>query len=274
MDKIYIVFLIVLLVIIIISIIYSHIKIDITNYTIEDKKIDKDLKIVFLSDLHNRNMYKKLLNIINIIKPDIILLGGDMINDNKIEDNHFFELYEKIKDYTIYYTYGNHEERMNIEDKEIFKKRLSKTNIKVLNNTHENLSNNIVLYGLDNEMDTYLKFGKKVLSEAYVVDKIGKNDPKKYNILLAHNPLEFDTYVKHNDSLVLSGHIHGGLVRIPGFKGILSPDITFFPKYDHGEYNKKGTKMIVSRGLGYSKRIPFRIFNPAEVVVINLSKKL
>ena len=61
-------------------------------------------------------------------------------------------------------------------------------------------------------------------------------------------------------------------MRLPIIKGVLSPNYTLFPTYDAGEYNKGKTKMIVSRGLGFSKRLPFRINNPAEVVVINLKK--
>ena len=90
--------------------------------------------------------------------------------------------------------------------------------------------------------------------------------------MIAHNPLEFSSYVDSNVDLVLSGHVHGGLARIPLIGGILSPDYTFFPKYDSGMYIKKRTRMIVSRGIGYSKRIPFRIFNPGEIVIISLMK--
>ena len=273
MEIIYII-IILLIILLTISIIYSYINIDITNYTIKDNRIDKDIKIIFLSDLHNRNILKKLENAINIIKPDIILFGGDMINESKNEYKNFFELYNILKEYPLYYTFGNHEERLNIEDKEMFNKLLKKTDINLLNNTFKKISNNIILLGLDNEIDTYLKFGKKGLSEKYISNKLGNIDDKKYTILLAHNPLEFNSYVKYGPSLVLSGHIHGGLARIPGLKGVLSPDYTFFPKYDSGEYNSKNTKMIVSRGLGFSKRLPFRINNPAEIVVINLKKEI
>ena len=272
MEKYIIVLIIVL--ILIISIIYSHFKIDITNFNVKDKRIDKKLKILFLSDLHNRNIVKKLIPIINNINPDIIILGGDIIDDTKKESNHFFELYNYLKKYKLYYTFGNHEERMEDEDKELFNKLLSKTNINIVNNSTIDITDNIKLLGLDNEIETYLKFGKKGLSKDYIVSKLGKIDEKKYNILVSHNPLEFDSYVEYNADLVLSGHIHGGIVRVPFIKGLLSPDISFFPKYDNGEYNLKNTKMIVSRGLGYSKRIPFRIFNPAHVVVINLKSDL
>lgn len=271
---IYIIITIILIIIISISIIHSHININISKYIIKDKRIDKNIKIIFLSDLHNRNILNKIVNIINIIKPDIILFGGDMINESKDEQHRLFELYSKLKEYSIYYTFGNHEEKLNLEDKELFNRILERTNITLLNNSSEKLSKNITLLGLDPDIDAYLKFGKKGLNEKYIVERLGKIDQKKYTILLAHNPLEFDSYVKYGPSLVLSGHIHGGLARISKRKGLLSPNYTLFPKYVSGEYNSKNTKMIVSRGLGYSKRIPFRIFNPAEIVVINLEKEL
>ena len=273
MKSIYIIIFIIFI-IIVISVIYSYIKIDITNYIIKDKKIDKDIKIIFLSDLHNRNITSKLVDIINNIKPDIILFGGDMINNDNRDYYNFLNLYNKIKNYKVYYTFGNHEELMTIEEKEEYFKLLNKTNIKLVNNSRLNITNNIELYGLDNDIETYLKFGKKGLNCEYITSKLGLVDENKYSILVAHNPLEFDSYIKYKANLVLSGHVHGGLARIPFVKGILSPDISFFPKYDSGEYKKNKTRMIVSRGLGFSKRIPLRLFNPAEVVVINLKRNM
>ena len=273
MESLYII-IIILFLILILSIIISHIKIDITNYEIKSKKIDKDIKIIFLSDLHNRNILAKLVNIVNNEKPDIIIFGGDMINDEDNKKNYFFDLYNSLKKYTIYYTFGNHEERMCEENKNVFINSVNKTKIILLNNNRKDLTNNIEILGLDSEIEKYLKFGKKGLDVNYIYEKLGKIDNKKYNLLIAHNPLEFDSYKKYKADLVLSGHIHGGLVRIPFIKGILSPDVSFFPKYDSGEYNSNGVKMIVSRGLGYSKRIPFRVFNPAEVVIINLKKEI
>ncbi len=275
MEKMYIYIILVILIVIVISIIYSHIKIDVSKYIIKDKKIDKDISIVFLSDLHNRKLYNKIIDIINSINPDIILLGGDMINDGNNEYDHFFSLCNLLEKYKCYYTFGNHEDRLDEVCKKSFINLVSNnTKIKLLNNSSESLTENIVLYGLDNDIETYTFFGKKALDKEYITSKLGNIDEKKYNILLAHNPLEFASYVHYKANLVLSGHIHGGIVRIPFLKGVLSPDITFFPKYDSGEYNKDNTKMIVSRGLGFSKRIPFRVFNPAEIVVINLKKDL
>ena len=85
--------------------------------------------------------------------------------------------------------------------------------------------------------------------------------------------MEFDSYVDTKADLVLSGHVHGGLIILPLIGALFSPDYTFFPKYYKDSYTKDNTKMIVSRGLGYSARIPIRINNPGEVVIINLMKE-
>ena len=141
-----------------------------------------------------------------------------------------------------------------------------------MNNKTIKLSNNINLIGFNSDLDTYKKFHKLGLNKKIILDNINKIDLKKYNIMIAHNPLEFDSYVESKVDLVLSGHVHGGLARLPIIGGLLSPDYTFFPKYDFGMYIKDRTRMIVSRGIGYCKYIPFRIFNPGEVVIIDLIK--
>ena len=98
-------------------------------------------------------------------------------------------------------------------------------------------------------------------------------DKEKYNIAIAHNPLMAYAYESFGFDLVFSGHVHGGLVKLPLLGGILSPEYKLFPKYYEGIYNLNKTKMIVSRGLGFCKRLPIRILNPAEVVIINLCNK-
>ena len=90
-----------------------------------------------------------------------------------------------------------------------------------------------------------------------------------YEILLAHNPDYFPQYCQYGADLILSGHVHGGLVRIPFLKGIASPAVRFFPRYDGGLFTEGKSNMVVSRGLG-THTLPVRIFNPAELVVIRL----
>ena len=270
MEIVYIILIIVVL-LVFISIIYSHFKIDISFYNIKNKKIDKSIKMIFLSDLHNRDITDKLIKIINDEKPDIVIYGGDMINEDLKEINNFINLVNK-NNIKSYYVYGNHEESLSNESINSYTNIIKDKTI-LLNNIYNNISNNIVLYGLDSDIDCYLNFHKLGLNKEYINNKLGNIDLNKFNILVAHNPLEFDSYVKSGYDLVLSGHVHGGLFMVPIFGALLSPDYTFFPKYNSGKYQKDSTTMIVSRGLGYSKRLHFRINNPAEVVVININKE-
>lgn len=68
--------------------------------------------------------------------------------------------------------------------------------------------------------------------------------------------------------MVVSGHVHGGIMRLPVFGGVLSPSLTLFPKYDGGRFSEGKSTMILSRGLG-THTIPLRVFNPGELVVID-----
>ncbi len=248
-------------------------KIDVSKYTIKNKKIDKNLKIIFLSDLHNIHNKDNILKIIFNNKPDIIIFGGDMINESINKTDAFFDLVEDLKDFKIYYVFGNHEEALSEEEFRLFRKKVNRTNIITLYNDYINLTNNIKLIGLVSELDKYKKFKKLCLDKQYIISKVGNINKNKFNILIAHNPLEFDSYVSYGADLVLSGHIHGGLIRIPLLGGFLSPDVSFFPKYYEGIYKKGNTKMIVSRGLGHSERIKLRINNPFEIVIIDLLRE-
>lgn len=247
-------------------------KLDITNYKIINKKIDKNIKLLFLSDLHNRNIVDEIVDSINKINPDIIIMGGDMVNQDLNDMDNYLELCKRLNDREVYYTFGNHEEMLDITDRHKYLKNISKYNLKLLNNEKINLSKNIVLYGLESDIDCYHKFHKSGIDNKYIIKRLGMFNKNKFNILLAHNPLEFNAYKDINADIVLSGHVHGGLVILPLFGGLFSPDYTLFPKYYKGVYKDKDMQMIVSRGLGLSKRIPIRIFNKPEIIVIELIK--
>ena len=268
--KYLVIVLICLVVILLISILYSCFKIDINSFLIRNNKIDKNMKIMFLSDLHNRNLVNRLSRIIEKENPDLVILGGDMVNESIKKTDNFFKLIDSLNGHKTYYVFGNHEEMMSLEDKNEYIKRLNSTNIILLNNDNIRLSDNIRLFGLDSDYSTYKTKGELGLSRDYIISKIGDLFSEKYNILVSHNPLEFNSYIDYGCDLVLSGHIHGGIIRLPFIGGLLSPDYTFRPKYYQGKTTEKNTSLIVSRGLGFSKVVPFRINNPAEVVIINL----
>lgn len=106
----------------------------------------------------------------------------------------------------------------------------------------------------------------------YLEDTLGRMDTNYYNILLAHNPAYFEDYAKLHPDLVLSGHVHGGLVRLPFLGGVISPALKLFPKYDGGKFVQGDSTMILSRGLGIHS-VEFRMWNPAELVVIEIVPK-
>jgi predicted MPP superfamily phosphohydrolase len=102
----------------------------------------------------------------------------------------------------------------------------------------------------------------------------GLDDIKRYKILMAHRPENIETYSKYSFDLVVSGHTHGGQVRIPYImNGLYAPNQGFFPKYSGGLYHQKNLTLIISRGLSVNPKIP-RIFNPPELVVIVIESNI
>jgi hypothetical protein len=102
----------------------------------------------------------------------------------------------------------------------------------------------------------------------YLYGKLGKC-PEEFSILIAHNPDYFDDYARWGADLTLSGHIHGGLVRLPFLGGVLSPKLKLFPKYDYGYFETGGKRMIITGGLG-AHNPKIRINNPPELVIVTM----
>ena len=94
-----------------------------------------------------------------------------------------------------------------------------------------------------------------------------------YQILLAHNPAYVPVYKEWGADLILSGHLHGGVMRIPGIGGVIGPDFTIFPKYSGDIYREGDATIVVSKGLGVHS-IPVRLFNPAELIVLEMEIEL
>ena len=126
----------------------------------------------------------------------------------------------------------------------------------------------IRISGLEIPLSAYEKLGKRKLSVRQIEDRIGRSDPS-YQILLAHNPAYVQQYEAWGADLVLSGHVHGGLVGLPWIGGVISPDFRLFPAYSAGIYRDPKTDVVVSRGLGVHS-VPIRFMNPAELVVLEL----
>ncbi|MBO7601157.1 MAG: hypothetical protein J6S95_08430 [Lachnospiraceae bacterium] len=252
------------------------------TYTITTDKISSDKKLMFLSDLHNKDYghdNRKLLLRIKSLNPDYVLIGGDIMTAYPGADFTPAVKFTKAvhKDFKLIYAEGNHEYRAGLYPDfygtmhDDYINALKEDGIDISVNTHEDILDDLRVYSLSIEHKYYRRLKLYPMRDDYIESLLGKPSEDKYNILLAHNPDYFEKYAKWGADLSLGGHVHGGVVRIPFSKGVISPMWKFFPKYDGGLFNEYGKKLIVSRGLGMHT-IHMRLFNPAEIVMINLKK--
>ena len=239
-------------------------------------------RIVFLSDLHNqvyRSRNDILLEEIRKQEPGLILIGGDMLIGKKnTSPAHALELIRRLPEIApVYYALGNHEQRLkNCVEKYgdvmyYYRKELTAAGVHFLENesAHVSLSGReLRITGLALPLGSYEK--KHTPVTAGKIEKLaGPSDEACYQILLAHNPGYVAAYKEWGADLVLCGHLHGGVMRIPGWRGVVTPQASLFPKYS-GEMTVEGdTAVVVSKGLG-THTVNLRVFNPAEVVVIHL----
>ena len=277
----------------------------VTDYVYRTPKVEESFKVAVLADLHGK-VYsgdnEKLYRAIAKASPDVVICAGDMITarwDAKFtgyfNDEEFFSenkgyqemirlLAKLTKICPVYFGNGNHESRLYRRREkfgsayEEFCLTLRHIGVHLLSNKHEEILVNdtpVCIYGLDIERDYYKRVEKIVMDPAYVTSKLGKaedNNPG-INLLIAHNPEYFEAYTAWGADLTFSGHLHGGMVRIPGIGGLLSPQLRFFPKYSGGiYYDKKGRAEIVSKGIG-AHGIDIRVFNRAEIVMVNIERQ-
>lgn len=255
----------------------------IRDYTIYSPKINKEVNIALLSDLHNKEYGKdnyKLIEAIRDMDPDMVLCAGDMLTAKPgLTTDMALQLFGYLKDYPVFYGIGNHEYRMKIyrdtylDMYDEYVTALKKLGVNVLENESiEDEELGIRIQGIMIDREYYKRFGRRSMEPQYIREIVGKSEIDSnglYNIMLAHNPDYFEAYAEAGGDLILSGHVHGGVVRLPLLGGVISPRLSIFPKYDGGLYNHGTHTMILSRGLG-SHTIPVRMFNPGELVHIKL----
>ncbi|MDD2973457.1 MAG: metallophosphoesterase [Lachnospiraceae bacterium] len=253
------------------------------EYTVSSPKIHGNEKIIVLSDLHNQSYGKeneKLLQAIYAEDPDAIYVAGDMITSEvSASMENAISLMEKLAEkYPIYYGMGNHEYKLSMFPEkfgnmyQIYEDKMQKAGVRILRNEHIYLpESNIDVCGLEIERTYFAKMQKKKMPEAYVEKLAGHPRRDAFQILIAHNPDYFPQYAAWGADLVLSGHIHGGIMRLPLLGGVISPTLQLFPHYDGGRFEEGTSTMILSRGLGMHT-LHIRIFNPGELVVIHLTE--
>ena len=256
------------------------------KYRIASEKIHGQGKtIVFLTDLHNKEFGEensRLLETVRKVKPDAVLFGGDgMVAKRGNSDVRIplALLTELAKEFPVYCGNGNHESRMLWKSEiygetyENYRTALENAGIRYLSNEAADLDSDIRVYGLDLPKSAYLPRSGEI-PEGLLKETMGEPDPEKFCLLLAHSPLFFEEYAAWGADLTLSGHFHGGTIRLPLVGGVMTPQYQFFYPRCAGYFELPGkgrekSRMIVGRGLG-THSINIRLNDKPQVVVVRL----
>ncbi len=230
-------------------------------------------KIVHLSDLHGHEYGEgsaELLRLVAEQEPDLIVVTGDLI-DQESQLQMVPALARGLAAVApTYYVTGNHEWGLGTGAVKKLKGVLAQCGVTALSNEYEILERNgaqIVLAGVD---DPNGYADQKTPEELRA--QIGNAAPGLFTLLLAHRNDRFGQYAAAGYDFVLSGHGHGGIVRLPFVGGVAGTDRTFFPDWTAGLYTVGNSTLFVSRGLG-NNTVPFkgfRIFNRPELAVLTL----
>lgn len=268
-------------------VLYENCHIQKTVYEFKSTKVKEDTTFIFLSDLHNQSFGKnnqKLIEQIEKENPDYILIGGDMLVGKKGEiDQHARNAWKLLQGivnkFPVFYVNGNHETRMKFDTEKYgeqytqYEEKLKKMGVSILNNDSIFLEEKgIQINGLELEEEYYKKRRAKDLTVTEIEQRLDKTAKDRFQILLAHKPEYFMSYAGWGADLTLSGHNHGGMIRLPLIGGIVSTQYRVLPKYDGGLYTKEEKHMIVSRGLG-GHTIKVRLMNVPDFVIIHISPK-
>lgn len=250
-------------------------RLETTHYTITSDKIPQEFdgfRIVQISDLH-ASVVPGLIAEVKDENPDIIVFTGDLVHD-KGSYNPGISLAKKMVLLTdVYSVTGNHDLRRS--DYKLFQEALDKTGTITLHDDSviiERSGAQITLSGIE---DPFSEDGKTISHNIErSISRIKKTD--NYHIVLFHRANHIDMLRDKGFDLVVSGHMHGGQVRLPNGRGVCAPKSSWgsgspmlFPKYFGGHYTYGDMDMIVNRGIGNPMIIP-RLFNRPEITVIIL----
>ena len=274
----------ILIVLICAELIYSNYALTVSRYAVSSAKAAGSFRIVFLSDLHGREFGKdnsRLLKKIAEEEPDIIALVGDIINNNADDDEvermcAFITAASKLA--PVYSSMGNHEYGYMQKHATSLTDRITEAGAVVLDSSYLDIEINgtpVRIGGYEGYYRTPHMTSsdpERQAADFAFFDDFENTDRLK--LLLNHIPtnwLDWDYRDKTPVDLVLSGHYHGGVVRIPIIeKGLFAPYVGKFPPYTKGVFEGKKATCILSAGMAGSSGVP-RFFNPPEIVTVDIS---
>lgn len=245
------------------------------TYTVETAKLVQPVRLLLLTDLHSTihgRDQSDLIRLVRELAPDAILLAGDIADDEVPHRGTELLLEAVAGEYPCFYVTGNHE--FWAEDTEEILDLFRRYGVTVLAGTWSDLTvrgQTVRVFGVDDPEGFEARSGEDVPAgwmAQWEACRAGLEEGT-FSVLLSHRPELTELYRDSGFDLIVSGHAHGGQVRVPFLlNGLYAPGQGFFPKYAGGLYDLDGTALAVSRGLSIS-RLP-RVFDPPEAVVIDL----
>ena len=255
---------------------YTKTHYEINFYQETSKKVSKNIRLAVISDIHNREYGENnetLISDLRCLKPDLILFPGDMMIRDKDDYQSVLDLVSASTEIApCYGVLGNHEsERIYYGDDRDLPGAFENAGLKLLRNAKEDIhigKDTVQLIGVEGTAYGFEEYGGREFMDKTDID------PSSLCILMAHIPILFDTQLSEYDfDLGIAGHVHGGIVVLPFLGGLYSDEEGFFPEYTAGKYIlDKNQTLIISRGLGDSKRFPPRVNNMPELVVIDINR--
>lgn len=256
----------------------SYYKVEVTDYEILSNKINNDVTIIMIADVHDHHCKVKdqIIDRIKQLKPDIILCAGDIIDNESESDRSTIEFLNSLSEISdVYMSLGNHE--LEYPDTKQLIEDIKNTGAKVLDKEYQDIvvnGNTIRIGGMydyafsqetgDIDQETMKSDVYSFLTEM--------KQTSSFQLMMAHRPdsFIFGNAYKWDFDLVVSGHYHGGQMILPYIGGLYAPELGWFPEVDYGHYKLKDMDMIVTRGISSSNELFPRLNNPPEIVSITL----
>lgn len=281
-KKIWIIFIIALAAVALAALlVYRHnITVTVSELTVPAAALPEEwdgLTIAQVSDLHNSDFDghgRQLIDLLAAAEPDLIAVTGDLLDSYHPDlDLALAFIREAVEIAPVYYVSGNHEARLPqlyhqlcegmteagavvLDDRSLLLQR-GDSSIELLGLADPNFTISAAMSEQERQQRISARLEELLSGEG------------EYSILLSHRPELAELYAEAGIDLVLSGHAHGGQIRLPLIGALFAPNQGLFPKYTSGLYQLGETALVVSRGLGNS-RFPFRINNPPELLIITL----
>lgn len=251
------------------------------SYTIHTSRLEETIRLVQLTDLHNSTFgqdNQRLIQMVAEQSPNLILITGDLINSGVRNTEIATQLITDLCGIApVYVSLGNHEVEYQEEYNVNLTAAYEKAGATVLEKSYEDITVNgqslriggIYGYCLPEE---YLISGEANPEECAFLSEF--QDTKAYKLLLCHMPVCWiggSSLGAWNVDCVLTGHLHGGQIILPGIGGLYAPDMGWFPGRLRGLYTSEDgrTTVVLSAGLGNTERIP-RFHNIPEIVTVDL----